>query len=104
MFKTDTCETVEYKTGFEEFRVFKVEVKPKSGHDMKLRFKTFSMAVVISGAGHVHMPTFSDDEKLNNFNISKDNAYYIMPEQEFSFINDGESDETLVVFIANCDI
>jgi len=64
-----TSETLEYKTGFEEFRVFKVEVKPQSGHDMKLRFKTFSMAVVIRGKGHVHMPGFSEDEKLNKFNI-----------------------------------
>ena len=103
VFKSDSCETLEYKTGFEEFRVFKVEVNRMSGKEMKLRFKTFSMAIVISGSGHVHMPTFSDDEKLNNFIIKKDNAYYIMPEQEFSFINDGE-DETLVVFIANCDI
>ena len=71
---------------------------------MKLRFKTFSMAVVISGAGHVHIPSFSDDEKLNDFKISKDNAYYIMPEQEISFINDGETQDILVVFISNCEI
>ena len=71
---------------------------------MKLRFKTFSMAIVVSGAGHVHIPTFSDDEKLNDFKIKKDNAYYIMPEQEIYFINDGDTEDTLVVFIANCDI
>lgn len=71
---------------------------------MKLRFKTFSMAIVVSGGGHVHIPTFSDDEKLNDFKIKKDNAYYIMPEQEISFINEGETEDTLVVFIANCDI
>ena len=71
---------------------------------MKLRFKTFSMAIVVSGAGYVHIPTFSDDEKINDFKIKKDNAYYIMPEQEISFINDGETEDTLVVFIANCDI
>ncbi len=59
--KSDTCEIVEYKTGFEEFRVFKVEVSPKSGPATSLIFKTFSMAVVISGSGHVHIPTFSDD-------------------------------------------
>jgi hypothetical protein len=71
---------------------------------MKLRFKTFSMAVVVSGAGNVEIPSFSDDEKLNKFKINKDNAYYIMPEQEISFINDGENQDNLVVFIANCDI
>jgi hypothetical protein len=71
---------------------------------MKLRFKTFSMAVVVGGAGHVEIPSFSEDEKLNKFKINKDNAYYIMPEQEISFINDGETQDNLVVFIANCDI
>jgi mannose-6-phosphate isomerase len=89
LLQSDTCEALEYKTGFEEFRVFKVEVKQTgSGSELKLKFKTFSMAVVINGTGHVHMPNFSEDEALNKFKISKDNAYYIMPDQEFSIIND----------------
>ena len=98
---SETCEMLEYKTGFEEFRVFKVEAKPgETG--IKLRFKTFSMAVVIQGSGYVHMPQFSEDQALNRFKISRDNAYYMMPDQEFSIVND--SDDNLIVFIANCDI
>lgn len=48
------------------------------------------------------MPQFSEDEALNRFKISRDNAYYMMPDQEFSIVND--SGDNLIVFIANCDI
>ena len=91
---TATGSVVEYKTGFEEFRVFKVDVTGDSA-PIKLNFKTFSMAVVVKGSGNVHFPSFASD-----YMVTESCAYYIMPEREFWI----SSSESLTLFIANCDI
>lgn len=48
------------------------------------------------------MTDFSQEEKLNNFKVEADCAYYIMPDQEFIVHNDSESD--LLLFLAKPDI
>ena len=92
--ETANGSVVEYKTGFEEFRVFKVEVSGEAA-PIKLSFKTFSMAVVVKGHGSFHFPSFASD-----FKVAESCAYYIMPEREFWI----SSTEPLTLFIANCDI
>lgn len=95
---------LEYKAGFEEFHVFRYSVKPGTSLiDLKpLKFHTFSVSIVISGHGTVTMGEFSHDEKLNNFKVEANCAYYMMPDQEFFVQNDSESE--LVLFLAKPDI
>lgn len=95
---------LEYKAGFEEFHVFRYSVKPgTSVIDLKpLKFHTFSVCIIISGHGTVHMREFSHEEKLNKFKVEANCAYYIMPDQEFLVQNDSESE--LVLFLAKPDI
>lgn len=73
---------IEYKAGFEEFHVFRYSVKPGTSLiDLKtLKFHTFSVCIVISGHGFVHMREFTPDENLNNFSVEANCAYYIMPD------------------------
>jgi mannose-6-phosphate isomerase len=54
---TDKSQVVEYKTGFEEFRVFKIEITGQ-GESVELKFNTFSMVVVLSGKGEVEVEEF----------------------------------------------
>lgn len=71
--------------------------------DLKpLKFHTFSVCIIISGHGTVIMTDFSQEEKLNNFKVEADCAYYIMTDQEFIVHNDSESD--LLLFLAKPDI
>lgn len=86
---------VEYKTGFEEFRVIKIQAN-KGDDGVRVRYNTFSMVVVLAGSGSVEF------KEYGTFTIEAYQAYYVMPEQEFSV--KAESDEPLVMFIANCDI
>jgi oxalate decarboxylase/phosphoglucose isomerase-like protein (cupin superfamily) len=69
---------------------------------MGLKFHTFSMCIVISGKGTFHLQEFSSEEKLNQFTVEANCAYYLMPNQDFMVSNDSESD--LVMFIAKPDI
>lgn len=94
----------EYKTGFEEFRVFKVQRKHGEA-GVTLKFDTFSMAIVVQGCGTVRFTQFkkeSDPEDFDKFKLETYCAYYIRPEEEFVITN--EKEEELIVFIANCDI
>ncbi|TNV78480.1 hypothetical protein FGO68_gene12165 [Halteria grandinella] len=86
---------VEYKTGFEEFRVIKVQAS-KGDEGVRVRYNTFSMVIVIGGKGTVEF------KEYGMFTIEAYQAYYVMPEQEFAV--KAEQDEPLVMFIANCDI
>ena len=106
LYSSPGCDVLEYKTGFEEFKVLKIEVKPgQTSGDAQLRFKTFSMAVILSGSGIINFPGFSPSkEEFNNFKIEANCAYYILPEVEFNISASSESSENLVIFIATCDI
>jgi mannose-6-phosphate isomerase class I len=80
--ETPNQQVLEYKAGFEEFHVFRYSVKPGTSLiDLKpLKFHTFSVCIVISGHGTVNMKEFSHDEKLNNFKVEANYAYYMMPD------------------------
>jgi len=67
-----------------------------------LKFHTFSVCVIVSGHGSVHMREFSPDDNLNHFKVDKDCVYYLMPDQEFVVSND--SDSEFVMFLAKPDI
>ena len=62
---------VEYKSGFSEFRLHKVEVKPSliselggpHSEEIKLRFSTYSMAVVVQGKGTVTLQSVNENEE-----------------------------------------
>jgi len=89
---TKSGTAIEYKTGFEEFRVFKVETQGDA-EPIALRFSTFTMAVVVKREGAI------DVEGFGKFKVHESCAYYIMPEREFRVSGEG-----LTVFLANCDI
>lgn len=86
----------------------KVVVEPKNtftGDDIRLRFNSYAMLVVITGTeGKIVIPDFaSSDERLNTFPVAPLNSYYILPETDFVVKNDS-SDKSLILFIASCDI
>jgi mannose-6-phosphate isomerase len=86
---------LEYKTGYSEFRVFKVEIKGE-GASTSFRYNCFTMAVVIGGLGEVEV------EGMGMFYLDTYCAYYLLPEREFRIISSGS--EPLTVYLANCDI
>lgn len=104
VFSSENGQVFDYLTGFEEFKVTKVEIKAGSTEEISLSFKTFAMAIVISGNGSVNVPEFSSDEQLNAFKIETYCAYYMMPEKQFKFKSTSTDGEPLIIFIASCDI
>jgi mannose-6-phosphate isomerase len=67
-------EVLEYKSGYAEFRVFKVQIKTE-GSSIFLKYNCFSIATVISGTGEVEV------EGLGTFQLETYHAYYIMPDR-----------------------
>ena len=56
--KSDTeGEIVEYKTGFTEFRVIKIEVN-KGSKGISIKFNSFSIIVVLEGKGEVEVEDY----------------------------------------------
>ena len=98
---TEGGEIVDYVTGFEEFKVTKVELTAPG--EIDISFKTFAMAIVVQGQGSVTVSEFSSDDSLNTFKIEQYCAYYMMPEKTFKFKSTAEA-SPLTVFIASCDI
>jgi glyoxylate utilization-related uncharacterized protein len=93
--KDDKVEVLEYKTGYDEFRVFMIEIK-SSGATTDLKFNSFSMAVVLGGNGEVEV------EGFGRFNIEQYGVYYILPDKKLTISS--TSEEPLVIYLANCDI
>ncbi|CDW80401.1 mannose-6-phosphate isomerase [Stylonychia lemnae] len=85
----------EYKSTYEEFRVFRIKLN-NNGKQEQLKFTSFTFAFVIKGFGSCSI------DEYGKFQVEEFNAYYILPQIEFTITN--ETDDELLIFLANCDI
>jgi hypothetical protein len=79
-----TTSVLEYRSGFKEFRVFKVEVRDDSSY-VRLNFQSLSMVVVLEGQGHVEVEGYSEP-----FPVSQYCSYYLMPGSEIKISKDSK--------------
>ena len=92
----DHFKVLEYKSGWDEFRLFKIDINGPV-HDLQLKFNSFTIGMVLQGEGHLEF-----EEDFGSFPIEMYCAYYIMPEKTFRIVN--EKSEPLVIYLANCDV
>ena len=65
------------------------------GEQTSLKFNSFTFAFVVNGNGNCEI------QEYGSFKMNEFNAYYILPQVEFTITNNTES--KLEIFLANCD-
>lgn len=83
---------IEYKTGYAEFMVTKLEMSGESTAEKS--FNSLSIAIVLKGSATVEIEGFEPTQ------MEDKSCYYIMPGQKFTV----KSKKDLLVFFASCDI
>jgi len=87
----------QYRSGFREFRLTKVDLKP--GARVALSYRSMSMLAVVQGEGRVSVRRAGEEEVA--MEVESHCAYYVAPESEIlveSLTHD------LTLFFANSDI
>lgn len=87
----------EYRSGFREFRLTKVELR--SGARVALSYRSMSMLAVVQGGGKVKVKRNGEEEVA--MEVESHCAYYVAPESEITV--ESQSDD-LTLFLANSDI
>lgn len=75
--------------------MIKVQIK-NNGASTDLKFKSFTMVIVLEGNGEVEV------EGFGKFNLDQFQSYYILPDKKLTITSTSET--PLLVFLANCDI
>ena len=89
---------VEYKTGFAEFMVTKLEMlQSESEQVVSKTFNSLSIAIVLKGSATVEV------EGYDSAAIEDKQCYFIMPGHKFT-VRKPQGGEDLLVFFASCDI
>eukprot|EP00350_Pseudokeronopsis_sp_OXSARD2_P002081 CAMPEP_0170556902 /NCGR_PEP_ID=MMETSP0211-20121228/19042_1 /TAXON_ID=311385 /ORGANISM="Pseudokeronopsis sp., Strain OXSARD2" /LENGTH=163 /DNA_ID=CAMNT_0010867507 /DNA_START=767 /DNA_END=1258 /DNA_ORIENTATION=- len=86
----------EYKTGYKEFRVFRLLMKGASSTLALPSFSTFSTMVVIEGEGIFESDEYGVQE------LDSLSAYFMLPRMKAKVQNATEKD--LLIFLATCDV
>ena len=90
---------VEYKTGYPEFMVTKLEMEDHvEDQTITKQFNSLSIAIVLSGQANIKMEGFESQTLLEK------KCYYIMPGQQFEITKSKDDQSNFLVFFASCDI